>query len=247
MYVASALELFTKIGISWLLRYAHVVVGIAWIGLLYYFNFVQAQAFAKMEAPHRNGAIDQLVPRALWYFRWAAAATAVTGILLYGINQNLKQYEGGNTNHSILTGMLIGLIMLTNVWMFIWPNQRIVIANARGLLAGKEADPAAATAGRRALLASRTNTFLSITMLMFMTGTQHFFGSPHFDANGGKVAIYWIITIVVLAAIEANALGYVQGLQGPGTKLLENYKLVIEAAVGLSVVFYLLWEIILRA
>ena len=247
MYVASALELFTKIGFSFLFRYAHIVFGIAWIGLLYYFNFVQVPAFAKMEAPHRNGAIDQLVPRALWYFRWAAAATAVTGIILYGLQQSLDFYEGGNANHSILTGMLIGLIMLTNVWMFIWPNQRIVIENARGLLAGKEANPAAATAGRRALLASRTNTLLSVTMMLFMTGTSHFFGSGHFDANGGKVVIYWIITIVVLAAIEANALGYVKGLQGPGTKPLENYKLVAEGAVGLAVVMYLLWEIILRA
>ena len=198
MYVASALELFTKFGFSWLFRYTHIAFGVTWIGLLYYFNFVQAPAFAKMEAPHRNGAFDQLVPRALWYFRWAAAATAVTGIGLFGLQQSLKQYDGYNRAHSILTGMLIGLIMLTNVWMFIWPNQRTLIANARGLLAGKEADPNAASAGRKALLASRTNTLLSFTMLMFMTGTGHFFQSDHFDASGGKAWIYWIIAIALL-------------------------------------------------
>ena len=247
MYLASALELFTKPGFSWLFRSAHVVFGVAWIGLLYYFNFVQVPAFAKMEAPHRNGAIDQLVPRALWYFRWAAAATAVTGIGLYGLQQSLHAYDGGNTNHSILTGMLIGLIMLTNVWMYIWPNQRIVIANARGLLAGKEADPNVAAAGRKALLPSRTNALLSFPMLMIMTGTAHFFGSGHFDANGGKVVIYWILVLAILGAIEANALGFVGGTQGPGTKLLEDYKNVFYGGVGLSVLFYLLWEIILRA
>ena len=246
MYVASALELFTKIGFSWLFRYAHVVVGVTWIGILYYFNFVQVPAFAKMEAPHRNGAIDQLVPRALWYFRWSAAATAVTGIGLYGLQQSLHVYDGGNGAHSIFTGMIIGLIMLTNVWMFIWPNQRIVIANARGLLAGKEADPNTATAGRKALLASRTNALLSFTMAMFMTGTSHFFGSGHFDANGGKVWIYWIIAIALLAVIEANALGYIGGLQGQFTKLLEDFRNIFYGGAALAVIFYLMWEIILR-
>lgn len=248
MVLGAALEIFEKAGYAWLFRWWHVVFGIAWIGLLYYFNFVQVPSFAQMDGTHRNGAIDKLVPRALWWFRFAALATFVTGLLLWGINaMDIKLYSN-SSNNAILTGMAMGTLMAANVWMVIWPNQRQVIENARGVLAGKPADPNAATAGRKAMLASRTNTLLSVTMLMFMTGAGNLFGSAQYTEKVGRYVIYWIIVAAILVVIELNALGMVGGLQGQFTKLLEDHKKVIIGAVGLSVLFYVvLWEIVLRA
>jgi uncharacterized membrane protein len=118
----AALDFFSKEGIHWFFRWWHVVFGVAWIGLLYYFNFVQVPSFPTMEAPHRNGAIDKLVPQALWYFRFAALATAATGIVMLGLytGGDTAAYsfgaDAGGTGHAIYMGAIIGLLMLANVW-----------------------------------------------------------------------------------------------------------------------------------
>ena len=213
-----AVYIFEKSSIHWLFRWWHVVFGVTWIGLLYYFNFVQAPSFPTMEAPHRNGAIDKLVPRALWYFRWAAVATAGTGIVMLGMYAS--DFYKGNAGISIYSGSILGLVMLANVWLIIWPNQQKVIANARGLLAGQPADPAVGAAGRKALLASRTNAVFSIPMLMFMTGTQHFFAGA--DPVSPSI-VYWIVFLAIAGALEASALGYIGGTEGPITKQIDGH------------------------
>src|SRR6195952_1641794 len=86
--LAEVLDIFSRYGLAYLSRYLHVVVGITWIGLLYYFNFVQVPAFAEMEGAARNNAIDKLASRALWWFRWSAVATVVTGLLILGFQKN---------------------------------------------------------------------------------------------------------------------------------------------------------------
>ena len=177
--VADALNIISRNGGAFASRWAHVVVGIMWIGLLYYFNFVQVPAFAEMEAAARNNALDKLAWRALWWFRWAAAATVLTGILILMFQTETAtkmQLASGDywksvEGMSIATGILLGLTMFANVWGVIWRNQKIVIANARNVQAGGEADPAAAAAGRKAAMASRQNTIFSFTLLMFMVGT----------------------------------------------------------------------------
>jgi uncharacterized membrane protein len=232
----AAIELFQKEGILWIFRWWHVVFGVCWIGLLYYFNFVQVPSFPTMEAAHRNGAIDKLVPRALWYFRWAALATALTGIVMLGVNAS--SYNDVKTAfNAILMGSLFGLVMLANVWLVIWPNQQIVIANARGLLAGNAADPAAAGAGRKALLASRTNAIFSIPMLMFMTGTQNYFA-------GVKPAymLVWIVVLAVIVVLELSALGFIGGMEGPLTKPLASHKNIAHIGVPIALVIVLLWQ-----
>jgi uncharacterized membrane protein len=229
-----AVSLLDKDGIFWILRWWHVVFGVAWIGLLYYFNFVQVPSFPTMEAPHRNGAIDKLVPRALWYFRYAALATAGTGIIMLGMYAStLYKYNAGI---SIYSGALLGLVMLANVWLVIWPNQQTVIANARGLLGGEAAKPEAAAAGRKALLASRTNAIFSIPMLMFMTGTQHFFGGA--DPVSPSI-VYWIIFLAIVAVLEASALGMVGGFEGPLTKQIAGHPRQV-AHIGVPVAIVLL-------
>jgi uncharacterized membrane protein len=242
MFVA-ALDLFSKAGIHWIFRWWHVVFGVAWIGLLYYFNFVQVPSFPKMEAAHRNGAIDKLVPQALWYFRFAALATAATGIVMLGLYTGGSDAaysfgkDSGGTGHSIYMGSLVGLLMLANVWLVIWPNQQKVIANARGLLEGKAADPAAAAAGRKALLASRTNAILSITLLMFMTGAQNLFSGE----AGSGVTVVWIVLLAILAILELSALGMIGGMEGPLTKPLAQHKNIAHIGAPIAVLLLALW------
>jgi uncharacterized membrane protein len=236
-----ALSLLDTRGIHWIFRWWHVVFGVAWIGLLYYFNFVQVPSFPTMEAPHRNGAIDKLVPRALWYFRYAALATFVTGIVMLGLYSSgeAKQYVNGYGT-AIWAGSLIGTLMLVNVWFIIWPNQKVVIENARGLLGGKEANPATAASGRKALLASRTNAILSVPMLMFMTGAQNFFA----ERGIGSSIVFWIVLLVLVAILEANALGLIGGMEGPLTKQIAGHpRQIFHLAVPVAIILLATWII----
>jgi uncharacterized membrane protein len=219
--LGAALDIFSKGGFAYLSRWSHVLVGITWIGLLYYFNFVQVPAFAEMEAAARNNAIDKLASRALWWFRWAAVATVVSGLLILGFQDQLDdmEYFKSAPGMAIAVGILLALTMFVNVWGIIWRNQKIVIANARNVQAGGEADPAAAEAGRRALLASRMNTIFSLPMLVFMVGTSHFpYDAP--DVSGSHRAIYWLIMLAIWIVLELNALGVIGGLKPGGTNVI---------------------------
>jgi uncharacterized membrane protein len=248
--LGSALEIFTKYGLAGASRWLHVIAGITWIGLLYYFNFVQVPAFGEMEAAARNNAIDKIASRALWWFRWGAVGTLVMGLMIIAFQPNQSDYFKGANGVSILTGILLALTMFFNVWLVIWPAQQVVIANARNVQAGGEANPDAPAAGRKAFLASRMNTIFSIPMLLFMVGTSHFFVSDHFklEPGGGVKAVYWIITIVIWAALELSALGYIQGTgPGPTKQIFENHKNAIITGFVLAGVWYVLWEILFRA
>ncbi len=151
-------------------RWLHVMSGIAWIGLLYYFNFVQVPGLAAARAEGTAGAITKhIAPRALLWFRWAALATFLTGVYY------LERSGIGLLNAFLLKGPALpigigswlGTIMLANVWLLIWPNQKKVL----GIV--QVDDAAKAKAGRVAFLTSRTNTMLSIPMLFFMVGGPH--------------------------------------------------------------------------
>ena len=156
-------------GIEMLLRWGHFMAGVAWIGLLYYFNFVQTEFFKEAEASAKTDAIKKLVPRALWWFRWGAMATIITGI-------GIMVMRGGDMSVDIYVGALLGIIMFLNVWMVIWPNQQIVIAAAEKPSKAKNAAEKTAAALGKAGLASRTNTLFSIPMLFFMGASAHY---PH--------------------------------------------------------------------
>jgi len=252
------MELFNQEGLSFALRWLHVLAGIAWIGLLYYFNLVQVPAFAAYgdEGKARNISIDKLARRALWWFRWAAVVTLVLGLLIIGVTENYMQNFmsedsafGLPHNSAIFVGMLMGILMAANVWMVIWKNQKVVLANAANVLGGGEADPNAAGAGRRALLASRQNMIFSISMLFYMVGASHFFG-PLYDGNSaGKAWTFVIIAVVIGAILELNCLGKLGGTANTN-KLLwpyESHKNAIISAVALWVVLYILGEIFLKA
>src|SRR5437764_780372 len=255
MVVADAINIISRGGGAFASRWAHVVVGITWIGLLYYFNFVQVPSFAQMEAAARNNAIDKLASRALWWFRWAAAATVATGISILLFQEEFTRSGGkaqlfsgdywkSTVGLSIATGILLAVTMFANVWLVIWPNQKKVIANARNVQAGGEADPTAAAAGRRSGLASRQNTIYSFAMLMFMVGTSHFFNTSGFKLlpSGGDRATYWIIAIVIWAAFEANALGLIGGFgQNVTNWMYEKQQNAFAVGIALVIVYYALF------
>jgi uncharacterized membrane protein len=243
--VVQAVQLFERFGFSGALRWLHVLFGIAWIGLLYYFNFVQVPSFAEMSAAARNEAITKLATRALWWFRWAALGTAIFGILITGATKDYyKDFFSRADGASIFLGMIIALTMLYNVWMVIWPNQRIVIANAANVLAGGQADPAAAAAGRRAFLASRQNVMFSIPMLWFMVGTTHFY-TVFSEPGAGSVWLFLIIALIIVGVLEANALGFIGGTAAsPVRQPYEGVPNVIISGFVLWAVLWILTEII---
>ena len=247
--LGAALDIFSQEGFTFLSRWAHVVVGVTWIGLLYYFNFVQVPAFAEMEAAARNNAIDKLASRALWWFRWAAVATVATGVLILGFQDQLDDmsYMKTASGIAIATGILFGLAMFLNVWGVIWRNQKLVIANARNVQAGGEADPAAAAAGRKALMASRQNAIFSLPMLVFMVGANHF---PYdaMDLSGGKRGLYWAITVVVFVAFELNALGVIGGVKPGGTNgMYDKHQNALIAGGAYAAFMYLVFSFVLAA
>ncbi len=160
-----------------ILRFVHILMGIVWIGLLYYFNLVQVPSFAKMEAPARANAVMNLVPRALLFFRHTAWATVALGLLWFlssGFNQGWDVYMKTAGFKAIVVGGTLGTIMMLNVWMFIWPNQRKIIAATTATVTRQvPAPPEQPRWARTALLASRTNVMLSIPMLFFMVASAH--------------------------------------------------------------------------
>ncbi|MFP6809381.1 MAG: urate hydroxylase PuuD [Pseudomonadales bacterium] len=214
------IALFTSHGLDYLMRWGHFLAGITWIGLLYYFNFVQGEYFKEAEASHRSGAIQKLVPRALWWFRWAAMFTFITGVVMLA-------YRGMGTSYDITIGATLGTLMFLNVWLIIWPNQKIVIASATQVAEGGDALPEAAAAAPKAALASRTNTLFSFPMLWFMGSSTHMSNGLVIDASmAGLGAI-----LVVVAALEING---IMGKQGPMTSV----RGVIHCGLGLTVVLY---------
>ena len=231
------MALMSTEGWLFLLRWIHFLSGITWIGLLYYFNLVQTPFFAETEPGVRSGAQQKLLPRALWWFRWGAMFTFLSGwlYLLHSWLPRINQPGGW----AILLGAIIGTIMWANVWFVIWPKNKIVIQNAIDTAAGKPANPAAAPAGARGGLASRTNVVFSIPLLFFMGSASHLpLPSP---ASG---AVFWIVTLIITALIEINAL---TGAPGKGAaKPLATIKGTLWFGFILTAVYYLLFEVMTK-
>jgi len=251
VHVLADVGLFSRAGGIILSRWAHYLAGITWIGLLYYFNFIQGPAFAALEAGSRTDAIAKLVPRALWWFRWAAALTVLSGFFILGFQDDFKSgYFKSAPGISISSGILLGLIMFLNVWGVIWRNQKIVIANAQGVQAGREADPSAPSAARKALLASRTNTVFSIPLIFFMGATSHFVGgnlgfNGFSTAESSHRAIYFVILLVLAAFFELNGLGLLGGFEAaPHRWYVEKHRDTIITGFALMVVLYVVWVIL---
>jgi uncharacterized membrane protein len=233
------MTLFTTMeGWLFLLRWGHFIFGIAWIGMLWYFNFVQGPFFATADAATKTAATKGLVPKALFYFRYGAMGTFITGWTIILIKFGQAGEAGSALFNSswgvtILTGALMGTVMWGNVWFVIWPRQKKVIASANG----EKVDNLPAIA-RRAFLASRTNTLLSIPLLFFM-GTASHLPIPVAD---GKAGLFLGLVVVLLVLIQANAL---LADKGPTTKPIEKPVGVIHSGLALALILYFLAEAIL--
>ena len=231
------IALFSTDGLLFVLRWLHFFFGIIWIGLLYYFNFVQGSFFAETDAGTKSNAIQKLVPRALWWFRWAAMFTLITGILYLGVrDQQLAHNWANSYGVSILTGVAFAFTMWANVWFVIWPNQKIVIASATQAAAGGSPIATAAAAGARAGVASRTNVLFSIPMLFFMGAASHLPIRISETANLGLLAV---AILVIIGALELNA---IKGKTGPMTSI----KGVIHCGFALAVVVYGVVELLTK-
>ena len=174
--------------VEFFFRYFHVLAGIVWIGMLYYFNFVQTEYFKEAEAGAKSDAMAKLAPRALWWFRWGAMLTFLTGAYLFH-----KIGALGTTMPAIWVGALAGTFMFLNVWLVIWPNQQIVLGMKEG-----DGPAAAAKAG----LASRTNTLFSGPMLLGMLGNKYL--AVPIAEGGSATGLY--VALGTIVALEINAL-----------------------------------------
>ena len=208
--------------LAFLFRWIHLLAGVAWIGLLWYFNFVQVEYFKKADASAKSDVIRKLVPRALWWFRWGAMFTFISGVAMLGAKHL--------TGYGIIVGSTLGTLMFLNVWLIIWPNQKIVIASAEQAAGGGEPDPAAAGALAKAGLASRTNTLFSIPMLFFMASSVHLAQLAPPVTSAGILSL--IVVFGIIALLEINA---IKGKMGP----MASVKGVIHMGLLLTLVLYL--------
>ncbi len=197
--------------VEFIFRYIHVIAGITWIGMLYYFNFVQTEYFKEAEADAKKDAMAKLAPRALWWFRWGAMVTFISGAYLLH-----KVGALGATMPAIWVGALAGTFMFLNVWLIIWPAQQVVLGMKEG-----DGPSNAAKAG----LASRTNTLFSGPMLLGMLA------SKHLPLAGSTTGLYIAMGLIVL--LEINA---IMGKQGPMTTV----KGVIHMSLLLTIVTWAL-------
>ena len=160
---------------SWLFRYLHVISGIMWIGLLWYLNFVQIPSMPKIPDDQKPAIGKEIAPAVLFWFRWAALSTIVTGLIVAYLNGYIHQAlalgigSGGGKNTAIGIGMWLGLIMAYNVWFVIWPNQKKVLGIVEVTPEEK------AKSAKTAMLFSRTNTLLSLPMLLSMVAAQNLY------------------------------------------------------------------------
>ncbi len=228
--------LFTQEGLVMILRWIHFFAGVAWIGHLYYFNFVQGAFMPEVDATIKNNVFAKLVPRAMWWFRFGALFTFLSGVFMLAIAGHDLRADFFQTPYGIyiFTGALLGTLMFLNVWLIIWPIQKKLIENGQAALSGGTVDAEAAKKAPNALLASRTNVMFSVPMLFFMGASRHLgLTIPEGFSPG---VVLGVITILILA-LELNA---IKGKLGP----LTTVKGVIHCGVGLLVVLYGLIEVL---
>jgi len=228
----------TQAGWEFLLRWLHFLAGITWIGVLYYFNFIQTPFFGSELGGQAKSAMTRgLVPNALWWFRWGAMFTFLSGwtIVVLKLHSGIGLGDGYMTR--ILTGGLMGTFMWYNVWFVIWPAQRdYAIKSAEQVAAGGQPVPGTPEKGALAGRASRTNTLLSIPMLFFMGSASHL---QTFN-NGSNDLLYWIVGGGIIVLFELNPFVGTAATQKP----LGSVTGTIHAGLGLALVLYIVGAVI---
>lgn len=226
--------LFTQDGLVMVLRWIHFFAGVAWIGHLYYFNFVQGAFLPEVDATVKNNVFAKLVPRAMAWFRYGALFTFLSGLGMLIIAGKDLGGDFPKTSYGIFiyTGSLLATLMFLNVWLVIWPIQKGLIANGQAALSGGTPDAALAAKAPKALLASRTNVLFSIPMLFFMGASRHLPLNVPEEFSPG--AVLGVVTLIILL-LQLNA---IKGKLGP----LTTVRGVIHCGVGLLAVLYIAIE-----
>ena len=232
--------LFTADGVQFLLRWFHFLAGITWIGMLYYFNLVQTPFFKGAEPAVRSGMVRGVLPIALWWFRWGAMFTFLTGwtMIMSKTHGGPKLPWDSTYITLILTGGLLGTLMWANVWFVIWPNQRVVMASAEQVAKGGQALPDAAAKGATAGMVSRTNFVLSIPMLFYMGAASHL---PNLISPAKGPMVWWIVFAAVVLALQLNALKGSDATRKP----LTTVKGAITLGIVVTAVFYVAMALLL--
>lgn len=190
-----------------ILRWIHFLAGITWIGHLYFFNLVNGVFQSKLDPAVKKQVVPELMPRALWWFRWGSMLTVITGYAYIYMKNWVASDAGMSGPGGLMTstwgnwismGALFGTIMWFNVWFIIWPAQKKIIG---GIKSGQAAPPELA---KRAMLASRLNTYLSVPLLFFMAGASHF---PTFGIGTLLIVIAAGFAIVWLAVKASTVVG----------------------------------------
>lgn len=232
---------------AFLFRYFHIIGGVLWIGVLWYINFIQGPYVNSIEAAMQTAAKQKLFPKVMWYFRYGALITFVTGLALIGLkgfDPKIALPVGSEPWNAwfakIYPGFMFATIMFLNVWFVIWPRNKKIIAAANG----EKIDGVPAMA-RRGFLASRTNTLLSVPMLFFMAAAQNLTLN---GVSAAKLQLWIIITTAVLLLIEANALLVSNDpAKKPATfKPFESVKGVIHMGLLLTILLYVGVELLLK-
>ena len=228
------MTLFSVAAAEFWLRYIHYIFGILWIGHLYYFNFSQMAFMAETDAATKSQVFQKLTPKTMFWFRWGAMITFLTGwaMILHKTGVGVPLNSAWGT--IILSGGLIGTLMFLNVWLIIWPSNKLAIDNATRVANGESAIPGLADIMARAAVASRTNTVFSIPMLFFMGASRHL--GLNIPDDFSPATVLMVVTLLILA-LELNALkgklGYMATVKG-----------VIHCGVGLLAVLYALIEVL---
>jgi uncharacterized membrane protein len=215
-----------------LARWGHYLAGAAWLGLAYYFNFVQAPAFQEMSQQARSETLRLVSRRAERWVRWSALATLLSGVLILYFQRNLgsnfTDYFTTTRGTAVAFGVLLGVIMILNVWLVIFPNQTKVVKAAELADFGRGPDQATTRAAKKLARAERCNVVLSVPMLFFMAVGPHFLESAfRFQVNPGRdfVGMAWVVFIIMVGFIELSALGQIGGYDSTANRaMFDDYR-----------------------
>lgn len=207
------MTLFSGAAAEFWMRWVHYIFGILWIGHLFYFNFSQTPFMAEADPAAKSAVFQKLQPKTMFWFRWGAMFTFLSGWGMIGHKLGLGIPLASAWGTIIMSGGILGTLMFLNVWLVIWPNNKIIIENATRTAKGEAAIPGVADLAARAAIASRTNTLFSIPMLFFMGAASHL---PLTLSPEKSLVPYWCTFAIIAGLIQLNA---VKGKMGPMQKL----------------------------
>jgi uncharacterized membrane protein len=226
------MALFSGAAAEFWMRYVHYIFGILWIGHLYYFNFSQTPFMGEADAATKSQIFQKLTPRTMFWFRWGAMFTFLSGWAMIGHKLGMGVPLNSAWGTIILSGGILGTLMFLNVWLIIWPANKLAIDNATRVAKGEQAIPGIADLMARSAIGSRTNTLMTLPMLFFMGAASHL---PLALSPDKSLVPYWSTYGIIVGLIQFNAM---KGKMGP----LQKLGMTIHFGLLLTLILYLAME-----